>query len=600
MLSPNNTPALSTPPLLNKKPIKDWNTDDVIEFFKHHQFSEPLIECLKSHSCIGNQLIGDCVLNDLMNIGLDSNDAKKACELLQEFEKSLNTSFALDQAASCQAVDASSFNDTSFLPDDPEKFAWLQNLVVDYESYEKITSLSYTEWSHEDLALFLKANNFPLDIIYNIYNSGCDGTVELELLQDIVNSDIAKSVYHRMTQTVPSPVMSSDIELTSIKNDLIGIFGKDSKQGSRPKVDDSKLWKEEEMISKHSERIRFIKQKLTCLKLNEEELKQVSQNLVFPQRFLHKFLNPKRLPLSQQSTQPPSEPFMKVKLVIMKQSHPSIIRQIQAFPDELKNKVTKEMLQLAIMVGPWFLEWTDLSIAMVRTKPSCTPLATIELGTVQGLDNMKTAIRKVATLCTYWNASKNYNLHRYNTHSFCYCILKEMRVPFALPNHAFLSMMENNGFCELKYIWNDLSLTQQLRESNEISWDLKNELFKGNSVTFHSRELLWEFVASIQKIQPNYFNDSERKMDLQILTGFDRLFWVSESKSPMGEQLREERIRKEYHSPLLKNNQVHAKKIHRNVFNVDFRVEEFKVVDQPYETILVGDEIREYQSLKRK
>lgn len=87
----------------------------------------------------------------------------------------------------------------------------------------------------------------------------------------------------------------------------------------------------------------FCLQKLDNLRAQYDAniINTICQNLVFPERFRYKYLNPQRLPIYENKKK--NESFMKVKMVVTEMGDGAAHRFIRRFGSMFKNSTIQQM-----------------------------------------------------------------------------------------------------------------------------------------------------------------------------------------------------------------------------------------------------------------
>ena len=266
----------------------------------------------------------------------------------------------------------------------------------------------------------------------------------------------------------------------------------------------------------------------------------ICQNLTFPERFRYKYLNPQRLPIYA-NQRAKDQPFMKVKMVVTEMGDGAAHRFVRRFGSLFKHSTIQQMeygmFHTALIIGPWYLEWGDSSIAVVRSKSSSKAVFAVDVAKVMGLENVAKSIDKIASICAHWNAHKTYDNKACNCQHFVSAVLEYLglRAEFEKnikgPLRVYMDRLKNDGVCDMRY-----HLEPTIQDAI-INSDCSEELKKfvaGKSVTFKTHKMLDEFVHTIQKCKPLYF-DANGKYDYMLLKSFDRAFWLRAQSSKEAE-----------------------------------------------------------------
>jgi len=269
---------------------------------------------------------------------------------------------------------------------------------------------------------------------------------------------------------------------------------------------------------------------------DENIINSICQNLVFPERFRYKYLNPQRLPIYAKTGK---EPFMKVKLVVTEMGDGAAHRFVRRFGSLFKNSTIQQMeygmFHTALIIGPWYLEWNDSSLSTVRKKSSSKAVFAVDIARIEGQREVNDVIDSVAQLCTVWNGYKVYENDSCNCQHFVIDLLdylglsdnfEQIQERFP-PLKEYITKLKKRGVCDMAY-YVDEKIAKAIKDSTTTSRALK-ELVKNKKVKFTSHKILDEFVSFITTNFPLFI--SNRQQEYELLKAFDRAFWLRSQSS---------------------------------------------------------------------
>ncbi|KAG2383056.1 hypothetical protein C9374_005023 [Naegleria lovaniensis] len=266
----------------------------------------------------------------------------------------------------------------------------------------------------------------------------------------------------------------------------------------------------------------------------------VCQNLIFHERFLYKFLNPQRLPQYQSSgVNKPKESYLKVKLVVTELSEASAHRLIRRFGSVLgyTKGTAYGMFHTALIIGPWYLEWGDSSIAVVRKRSSSKAVFTLDVDTIRGSEvNIK--LVELAKVCAEWNRTQTYHRDTCNCQYFTETVIERLGLKPAFdkkvegPIKTYLDKLKKHGVCDLafhvdKNLKNKLLTTnidQKITDSDmyHLISEMREKISKSSTIEFKTHKDLDKFVKAVVHVLPLFTSTP----DYLFLKGFDRAFWL--------------------------------------------------------------------------
>jgi len=222
-----------------------------------------------------------------------------------------------------------------------------------------------------------------------------------------------------------------------------------------------------------------------------------------------------------------------VKLVVTEMINSAAFKTVRKLLSPIMNSVPNlqhefGIFHTAIIVGPWYLEWTDSSLVIPRKLYSSMALLTADLdNTTMKELSMDQVSDRLSKVVTKWNLHKeylNYSLRgkkkeQGNCHDFVEDVIKalDISIPTSGAFATFLKKMKEHGQCEMEF-----TPSAEFREKFEL---------KASSYKFDTHQELDQFVHRL-----NTVNELALMMDysqeLTLLKSFDRAFWLRHLKHP--------------------------------------------------------------------
>ncbi|KAG2388974.1 hypothetical protein C9374_014374 [Naegleria lovaniensis] len=301
------------------------------------------------------------------------------------------------------------------------------------------------------------------------------------------------------------------------------------------------MWNVNKFNDTQKQQFEFCMPKLDFLpETNNPNFKQtICQNLIFPNRFMYEYLNPQRIPeYKQQVPNTGKESSLKVRLVITELSEATTHRIVRKFGAivGLTGDVSYGMFHTALIVGPWYLEWGDKSLAMVRQRSSAKAVFVATIGEIKGTERVSQKLVALAQVCADWNATKTYDKTKCNCQHFTEAAIEALNMSIEF-NHnidaktkKYLEKMKQLGSGERVYKV-DKELKKVLLDSNVITTDndtlqliqnMRKKIESNSKFYFKTHKELDEFVKFAITVHP-LFTSSQ---DYAFLKGFDRAFWL--------------------------------------------------------------------------
>ncbi len=216
------------------------------------------------------------------------------------------------------------------------------------------------------------------------------------------------------------------------------------------------------------------------------------------------------------------EELMKVKLVVTE-----IHRTTQ---DKLLRRVLSPVMSTiqlspqfgffhtALIVGPWYLEWTNSSLIVPRRCTSTAALFAADVGREFSGIEVHKAADIIADKVIEWNTKYEYSQNHKNCQHFvdevCEALGIELNFGGALQN--YIKQCRTFGTCEIKYI---------IPDEVRTALDLKDK-----EIEFKTHAQLDDFVRSVAGKLPDFFPANPD--DWMLLKSFDRAFWLRVFRFP--------------------------------------------------------------------
>ncbi|KAF0980616.1 hypothetical protein FDP41_013099 [Naegleria fowleri] len=388
------------------------------------------------------------------------------------------------------------------------------------------------------------------------------------------DKELARDLENRPTSSLPTS--SGSYLPTASKSSSTSVQ-------SFNQVPEAPMWNLDDFSFNQRQNFDFCLQKLDNLRAQYDAniINTICQNLVFPERFRYKYLNPQRLPIYENKKK--NESFMKVKMVVTEMGDGAAHRFIRRFGSMFKNSTIQQMeygmFHTALIIGPWYVEWGDSSIAVVRSKSSSKAVFAVDVTKIVGLENVAKAIDKTASICAHWNAHKTYDNKSCNCQHFATAVLEylglrqEFENNIKGPMRVYMDRLKNDGVCDMRY-----HLEPTIKDvilNSDCSEELK-KFASGKSVTFKTHKMLDEFVATIQKYKPLYF-DAAGKYDYMLLKSFDRAFWLRSQSSKEANNPDVHAWTAENGDVMCPFNAIIGSEVNNTIVGKDYEVEDVKI-----------------------
>lgn len=239
---------------------------------------------------------------------------------------------------------------------------------------------------------------------------------------------------------------------------------------------------------------------------------------------------------------------MKVKLVVTEIMNSNFDKGVRKFFSPVANffhlmNAKYGWFHVALVVGPWLIEWNDSGLCIPRKPLSRSALITCDLGEGFEIDNeeiISAKIRTLASVIVRWNttmkyASKAKTPGEGNCQDFVESVLKELDIDqrnFIPPHSAlglYLERMKNHGECEMVFPITASFIKQYANKLDpELSARVKSASSNGGVIKFETHQELDTFVSQLKAADLGFVRTS----DCILLKSFDRALWMRHFKTP--------------------------------------------------------------------
>ncbi|KAG2388976.1 hypothetical protein C9374_014376 [Naegleria lovaniensis] len=303
-------------------------------------------------------------------------------------------------------------------------------------------------------------------------------------------------------------------------------------------------WDENQFSAEQRQAFAFCMHKLDfipeSIDKNSKSKATICQNLTFPNRFMYEYLNPRRIESYKMEIRQlmVHEPKMKVRLVITVLSETAQLRLVRKFGANigLSGDTACGMFHTALIVGPWYLEWGDKSLAIVRKHSSSRAVFVATIGEIKGTEKVNQQLVALAMLCAEWNGTKMYDIKDCNCQHFTEAAIEALNMTNEFEHNIdaktkkYLGKMKQRGAGERSYKV-DKELKKVLLDSNVITTDndtlqliqnMRKKIESNSTFCFKTHKELDEFVKFAITVHPLF----TASPDYVFLRGLDRGFWL--------------------------------------------------------------------------
>jgi len=215
-------------------------------------------------------------------------------------------------------------------------------------------------------------------------------------------------------------------------------------------------------------------------------------------------------------------PKIKIKLVLTEisqsEKQKKLRRLISPFTSTFGIGPKLGLFHSSLIVGPWYLEWTNKSLCVPKKVFSSAALIAVDIENALDIMDVDFVIDKVSDVIIRWNCVCKYDQSINNCQVFVDDILAHLgidQLKFKGQLGNYLKDMRTFGVCEPVF-----HVSSELHKVTGISQ---------SKIKFETHHELDEFVNDILKKYPKFFISFPGDADL--LKSFDRAFWLKNFKN---------------------------------------------------------------------
>ena len=182
-----------------------------------------------------------------------------------------------------------------------------------------------------------------------------------------------------------------------------------------PKFPDNKLSYDEKKY------LAFCVDKLKKVEgVDMKKIQTIAQNCVLSDRFKYKFFNPATemevLGLGANANNRHTKPGLRIKFVLTELDQSSHMRLIRRIGHTLNFTGDSQfgMFHTALIVGNWYVEWNDNSLAIVRKNSSSKAIFAFDLAILTKDVDIRHCLDVIAKECCKWNGTMIYENKKAN------------------------------------------------------------------------------------------------------------------------------------------------------------------------------------------
>jgi len=214
---------------------------------------------------------------------------------------------------------------------------------------------------------------------------------------------------------------------------------------------------------------------------------------------------------------------LKIKLVIVEISHTQKEKNIRSFLSPLASMFGQSpqfgMFHSALVVGPWYLEWSNKSLCIPKKIYSQSALLALDIKSHLESANVDDIIERISECVCRWNAFHNYDRSKNN----CQVFIEDLLVCLGInPDQYYkgqlgdcLKKMKQFGQTDIKF-----KVDKELRELCGIH---------ETEITFQSHKQLDDMIEKLdagclKKWKCRY--EEKYPDDCALLKSLDRAYWL--------------------------------------------------------------------------
>eukprot|EP01080_Neovahlkampfia_damariscottae_P004965 gene4965-8559_t len=175
----------------------------------------------------------------------------------------------------------------------------------------------------------------------------------------------------------------------------------------------------------------------------------------------------------------------------------------------------------ALIIGPWYIEWTSDSLCIPRKCFSKSAFLTVDVGVIATVENLEIVRDKIANVIVDWNSNVTYakignGKNHGNCQNFIDSVLEKLEIESSFSGYVadFINDIKRNGSSKLKF-----KMNPEFRSKFTIKEDF---------IIFESHVELDKFVMDLLKIDSSFHINFPNESSL--LKSFDRAFWLKNFK----------------------------------------------------------------------
>ena len=280
--------------------------------------------------------------------------------------------------------------------------------------------------------------------------------------------------------------------------------------------------------------------------ISKNQLQEITQNLIIQARFSYQFLNPQRLLKSVLLENKNTISFLRIKIGVRVMNSDEIndyVNMISELPEEdkteelhlLSARIPYAGFAMAIIIGPFYIEWNRFGIATVRNKHYSHDVLFFDAKVVKGNDEITTLLSKLSTWACYWNGQKDFDILHANSYTFCKTIFENIECLNDFPSHIkdLIELFKLGGVCgNTIYLNSQLEKCIQQHGSESLRSKLIHKQLQA-SITFTNQRVFNEFTSIIQEHLDSEYLEYYKTLKYQLQM-IERGFWCDMERNGRG------------------------------------------------------------------
>nr|CAG4716421.1 unnamed protein product [Naegleria fowleri] len=250
-----------------------------------------------------------------------------------------------------------------------------------------------------------------------------------------------------------------------------------------------------------------------------------AQNAVCKDRFMYRHFGKAMDNISVKHKDEKKPPLMTVKVIISDTTSDFRNSIFDLFRSN-DNDNLFGTFHTGLLIGPWRFDFYDHSIVRVRGDyrnfRNEYAVSVIDFGSYHKIDQIKTALDTIASVCIEYNGSKTYDAVKCNCQHFVMDVLRRLnlwqeKLPQALTPYERYMEDLRKGISERRFYLSKAILAKKKEYPDSKYWDQEY-------VTFHTRKELNEFCHWLDSMKYFESDDASASIDIRLLKSFDRSF----------------------------------------------------------------------------